>query len=768
MLLVANTSQAQITGLVLGDDSSEPLIGAVVKSGEKHTITDIDGTFQINAQVGDSIEVRYLGYETYVSLIEARNLKIVLNSQSSVLNEVSVVGLSQEETEAKQIKSTVAPVTVLTAKDIISKAGNLNEILARQTGIQIRQTGGLGSQARINIRGLEGKRVQIFIDGNPLNTPDGSLGINDLPLQVIERIEIYKGSVPAWLGGDGLGSAVNVVIRHRDVSYVDVNLVRQSFNTTRAGVILKKSFDRAGIEAGVGAFNTYSDNNYRMDVPDQEDLNVVRDHDKFHSLLIGGGITFSKLWFDEVEFEGAYMSTQKQIQGINRNIQHAENSGTTTVAVMTLKKTGLLNERLSFRYTAISGLINVAFVDTSSYSYSWDGNRMPSIYGKGELGNGPNLSDTEQKELRHRLNVNYAFSETSSLNFNNTMRKGDFNPTDDVANEFAGRNIFNYPGSLLNSVSSLTFDWENESKKFLFSTAGKHYYNRTDGYNTNIYVREPEHVDTQSHNWGYNVGVRYNFNDYLLAKVVHERAVRLPNNAELFGDGVLITPSIKLQPEEAYNYTAGLVYDRLSNTGKRVQLELNTFFMKVDNLIQLAGNGLTIGYVNYAKANIAGSDFEFKSDVTPWLYAGLNLTYQKVVDNNRYIPGTEQVNNPTFGLDIPNIPQLFGNINIELHRADLLMKQSKSRLMYDLSYTRKYNYGFELSVYDDKIIPSFLTHTVSFEQSFQDERYTVTFEANNLTDQPIINNYQQPLPGRTFRIKLRCLLLGKPTQNHEH
>lgn len=64
-------------------------------------------------------------------------------------------------------------------------------------------SGGLGSDSRISVRGLEGKRVQIFIDGNPLNTPDGSLGINDLPVQIIERIEIYKGSVPAYLGATG-------------------------------------------------------------------------------------------------------------------------------------------------------------------------------------------------------------------------------------------------------------------------------------------------------------------------------------------------------------------------------------------------------------------------------------------------------------------------------------------------------------------------------------------------------------------------------------
>lgn len=767
LLLNIYICQAQITGIVLDYETNEPLFNATIISGKNHAITNTDGTFQIKAKVGDNIEVNYLGYKTYTSIIKKRHIKIILKIKSENLNEISIVGFSAEESQKKRLKSSVTPVTVITSKELITKTGNLNEILARQAGIQIRQTGGIGSQARINIRGLEGKRVQIFIDGNPLNTPDGSLGINDLPLQVIERIEVYKGSVPAWLGGDGLGSAVNIVIKHRDVSYIDVNLVRQSYNTSRTGLILKKSFDKSGIEAGVGIFNTYSDNNYKMAIPDQDNLIVERDHDKFHSLLIGGGVTFTKLWFDEVELEGAYISTEKEIQGITRNIQHAENKGKTIVSVMNLKKTGLLNNKLSLRYSLIKGKVNIKLIDTSSYSYNWDGSRTPSIYGKGELGNGPNMSNTKQDELRHRLNLNYILNNQSSLNFNNTMRKGNFNPKDDVANEFAGRNLYNYRANLTNIVSGLTFERENKHENFLISTAVKHYFNSTEGYNTNIYVQgEPEKINTNSHNWGYVAGMRYNINEYLLAKAVHERAVRLPNNSELFGDGVLITPSIKLKPEEAYNFTAGLVYDKVFNASKRFQAEVNGFYMNVNNLIQLAGNGLSIGYVNYAKAYIMGADFELKTDITPWLYSGINLTYQRVVDNNQYIPGSQNVKNPTYKEDIPNIPQLFANLNLELHKENLLLSKSKTRFMYDLSYTKEYDYGFALSKYDRFVIPSFLTHTISIEQSFLKDKYTLTLEANNITNQKVINNYNQPLAGRTFRIKLRCLLLGKKSHNN--
>ena len=329
------------------------------------------------------------------------------------------------------------PVTVITAKQIENRAGNLNEILARQAGVQIRLSGGLGSESRISVRGLEGKRVQIFLDGNPLNSPDGSLGINDLPVQIIERIEIYKGSVPAWLGGDGLGSAVNVVFRHREVSYIDASLSRQSFNTQLASLILKKTFDKQGIEAGVGVFDTQSDNDYTMLSPYQPGLKIERDHDKYHSVLAGASVKFHKWWFDEVELEGAYVKNDRQIQGIQKNIQHVESRSNAGVAVLNLTKRSFSRDRLGLKYNLILASFNVKFIDTASYNYNWDGTKFPSNIGKGELGIGPNLATNLQRDLRQRLNLDFRVNEFTTINLNNTSRYATLDPEDEMGNDYA-------------------------------------------------------------------------------------------------------------------------------------------------------------------------------------------------------------------------------------------------------------------------------------------------------------------------------------------
>jgi vitamin B12 transporter len=767
----SNNLQATVT-----DEQNDPLANVTiqVQPSGKVFITDGDGKFSTYLPNGNYVFVfSFVGFETMTRSVAIKSgqpvsMVVKLPVSSSLLETVSVRGQREEDSVATQVRLNIMPVTILTSRQIENRAGNLNEVLARQAGVQIRMSGGLGSDSRISVRGLEGKRVQIFLDGNPLNTPDGSLGINDLPVQIIERIEIYKGAVPAYLGGDGLGSAVNVVLKHREVSYIDATVSRQSYNTQALGLIIKKTFDKQGIEVGAGVFDTRSDNDYTMLSPYQPGLKIKRDHDKYRSLLAGGAIRFHRLWFDEIEVEGAYLLNDKQIQGIQQNIQGVESRGEAGVVAMALTKKNFAKDKLGLRYNLIYGQFNIQLVDTSSYNYEWDGTQIPSRLGKGELGNGPNLSVNLQKDLRQRLNLDYKLSTKHTLNFNNTARYVTFDPNDSVGNNWAEKNLYNFPGSIRNSTTGITLESRFLNDRFLLSAAAKHYYNFVEGYNTSIYLNNstPDRVRNISNQPGYVVGTRYNFSNELFTKFSHERGVRLPNRTELFGDGILITPNTNLRPEISYNFNGGLVYDYTHKDQKRLQAEVNGFYMQVDNLIQLAGNGLTLGYVNYAKASIMGADVDVKYDITKTIYASFNATYQLLRDINQVVPGTS-VENPTYKLAIPNVPQFFGNWNIEYHRDNWIGHESRTRIIYDGSYVHQYNFGFQISIYDKFIIPSYLTHTVALEQSFHNGRYTITGEVNNITDEVVINNFNQPLMGRTFRIKLRFLLLGnKSFHNH--
>ena len=74
------------------------------------------------------------------------------------------------------------PITIIDASEIRGRATSLESVLAKATGVKIRKSGGLGSSSRINIHGLEGKRIQLLLDDDPINSPDGNFTIDEIPI----------------------------------------------------------------------------------------------------------------------------------------------------------------------------------------------------------------------------------------------------------------------------------------------------------------------------------------------------------------------------------------------------------------------------------------------------------------------------------------------------------------------------------------------------------------------------------------------------------
>ena len=113
----------------------------------------------------------------------------------------------------------------------------------------------------MSIHGLEGKRVAIYIDGFPLNSPDGSFDINDIPIDAIKYIEIYKGIVPAEYGSDGLGGAINDVTIGDEGDLVGCTQEFDSFGTAKTLVSVTKTLDKTGMQIVGGYFHNQSENN---------------------------------------------------------------------------------------------------------------------------------------------------------------------------------------------------------------------------------------------------------------------------------------------------------------------------------------------------------------------------------------------------------------------------------------------------------------------------------------------------------------------------
>ena len=100
------------------------------------------------------------------------------------------------EAPIKRIQKAAYNVVAIEAQPLKAVNSNAADILARVSGVKMRETGGVGAEAHINLNGFTGRHVRTFIDGVPMNGANASFRINNIPAEMIERIEIYKGVVP--------------------------------------------------------------------------------------------------------------------------------------------------------------------------------------------------------------------------------------------------------------------------------------------------------------------------------------------------------------------------------------------------------------------------------------------------------------------------------------------------------------------------------------------------------------------------------------------
>ncbi len=137
-----------------------------------------------------------------------------------------------------QQKETAKPVTIIPRQEIERSAGkDLSQLLSEQAGIQV--NGGYsnpGAIKNIYLRGADPEYTLILMDGTPISDPSGvggSFDIRLIPLQLIERIEILKGSQSTLYGSDAIAGVINIITRKTADSPLSISqsLSAGSFNT---------------------------------------------------------------------------------------------------------------------------------------------------------------------------------------------------------------------------------------------------------------------------------------------------------------------------------------------------------------------------------------------------------------------------------------------------------------------------------------------------------------------------------------------------------
>ena len=718
-------------------------------------LTNRRGIVQIQAKGVDSYVVltRYVGYETAIDTLKSSIKKHTIRLRANVreLDGVVVTGKSK----VQFMRESPEAITVINGKDLQGRSVSLETILDKTIGLKVGQTGGLGSSSRIIVHGLEGNRIQILWDGIPMSISDGTFSLDEIPIDIIERIEVYKSIIPARFGCDGLGGAVNIVTKEFSTDYLDASYELGSYQTHKGSVFSRKNFPKSGILLGAGGYYTSAKNDYSFRVPERENLLVKRDHDRFRSYMLKGKVAFTKLWFDEISTEFGYYNRFNEIQGVLKNIQHAENKSGMFILENKLIKSGILNNRLNFEsHFSLSHTTN-NFVDTARVNHDFEGNIYPSPNGQGETGDVPHNSNDKGLEINERINLDYKLSTNHSLNLNTLINYAQRQPNDDIASQHAGFIIGGFPSKKTSIVSGLTWEAKLFGRKLtnMFSAKYFHLHSEIEDLTSYEMIEAPKKKSNTTSQIGWIEAMKYEpFRGFHL-KVSYQRAIRLPNSQELFGDGIITFPAAGLKPEKSHNFNLGFLIDKNDVLGlSRLQFEVNGFYMQVSDMIKLMKQHMAAGYVNAEKVHIKGIETELKLDISPTVYAYGNLTYQDVRDVLDYLPGT-QAPNPTKGLRLPNIPYLFANFGAEYH-SDRLFKNWYVKAFWDGKFTEEFFYFWELTELQKRRIPRSFVNDIGLLLTYKN-KYSIALECHNLMNKEVWDQFRQPLAGRTFHLKFR-------------
>jgi len=180
---------------------------------------------------------------------------------------------------AQTADETLAPVTIITKEDIEqSQAGNLTELLAGSTGIDVTETGWLGQSSGYFIRGASSKHILVLVDGVRLGSATtGSTALAEIGLSHIERIEIVRGPRSSLYGSDAIGGVIHIFTNHPTVTkQTNIEVGYGSYNTRSLAAGIRGGDEQRQVKINFSQLTTDGTNVSEDNNPDKDGHEVNR------------------------------------------------------------------------------------------------------------------------------------------------------------------------------------------------------------------------------------------------------------------------------------------------------------------------------------------------------------------------------------------------------------------------------------------------------------------------------------------------------------
>ncbi|MBA6153129.1 TonB-dependent receptor [Gelidibacter maritimus] len=770
----AQHAMASISGRVVSEDGKVMADTYVYLENTSYYVeTNEIGKYRLQVPVGNytliSVSMGFVKETFAISLYENQEIIhdfVMVADKNMILDEVRLQGKSK----IQKVRETAYNVVALDAKGHYNTTTDLSSLLEKASGVKVRSTGGVGSDASISLNGFTGKHVKVFIDGVPMSGLGSAFQINNIALNIADRIEVYKGVVPIELGSDALGGAINIITNQNSNTYLDASYSYGSFNTHKSNINLGYTA-ASGFTSRLNVFQNYSDNSYKVKTNlldletnsySKEEHWFKRFHDRYRNetAIAKVGIV-NKTWADKFLFGVTIGQENADIQNANlMKIVYGgkERESSSVIPSFEYNKANLFTQGLKLSIMANYSQVRNKNRDTLARQYNWLGDyRNKTSKGEGQysLGKFENNNGTIISNLSYRINPKHHFA------LNNTFSAFERKSSDAVANSETSSEADNFKRANSKNVLGASYTVA-PYRQWNTSLFGKYYSVNVTGPIdiSNTTTPEYEEGSRSFNSSGYGLATSYLFRNELQLKVSFEKTYRLPTTNELFGDEVLETGDASLKAEHSQNINFNMSYNYSFNQNHSLYADVGFIYRNIQDYIrrQIEQRYGGAFYTNHGQVQNVGVDIETRYYYKDNFSAGANLTYQNIRNMERYSSTGQEV--IYFKDRMPNVPYFFGNLDADYNIKKLWGEGNSLSIGYASQYIHEFfrQWESEGAANSKKIIPTQWSHDISLTYSIKNGTYNISLEAKNITNEMLFDNYSLQKPGRSFAVKLRYFI----------
>lgn len=643
-----------------------------------------------------------------------QSIVITLEASDNIhLDEVSVV----RNTVKRDIETQGFAVNVIETKEGALRNIQTNELLDRTVGVRVRQQGGLGSEVQYNLNGMTGRSVGVFLDGIEISTYGSSFNLNNIPPSMIERIEVYKGVLPAHLTGDFLGGAINIVLKKggKAANNLTASLSYGSFNTTQSDISALYRNEKSGFTTRIAGSFINTDNDYEI-------------WGKFSKFIEPNGVVHrnyrTKRFFDGYRtytgrFEFGYTDVKwadaffigYNVSDSYKEIQHGQTMGrpymgrtseaNANVLSVTYTKKDVLTEGLDFSVNGVYSFRNTDLTDTVSLAYNWDGNIRLDLNGNpiktldgGQQGK-PVLTGIKRRVANIRSNLGYDVFSGHRLSINHVFYTVDRKDRDRLLPpDLLGLSSTN---DLSKNVVSFNYEAQTLSNRLTTNLFYKLYHQnlgstsytvQSNGQSGQVIKNKIKENQTNS---GYGLAASFQVKPTFILMASGERAIRMPASMETFGspeENVL--ENLGISPEISDNLNLGFRIGSFQFNDHRISFGSNFFWRNVKDRIMPQANELLNNqeieltqYVNLGLTQSLGFEGELYYSYKNNFSLTFNFSKFNSLFKQKYDPSTGK-RMTYYNKQIPNEPFYTMNGNVHYRFSDALQKNAQLNLFIRL------------------------------------------------------------------------------------